>query len=40
MPCGSPRRAGLGAHDPEGALAFGPERVLDGIAVFIEGKQR
>ncbi|MFP2924924.1 TetR/AcrR family transcriptional regulator [Pyxidicoccus sp. 3LG] len=27
-----------GAHDPEGAFAFGLERVLDGLAVFIDGK--
>ncbi|GEL71128.1 TetR/AcrR family transcriptional regulator [Myxococcus virescens] len=27
-----------GAHDPKGAFAFGLERVLDGLAVFIDGK--
>ncbi|KKB80554.1 TetR family transcriptional regulator [Devosia limi DSM 17137] len=27
-----------GAHDPIGAFAFGLERVLDGLAVFIESK--
>jgi hypothetical protein len=25
-----------GAHDPRGAFAFGLERVLDGLAVFID----
>lgn len=32
-----------GAHDPQGAFAFGLERLLDGLALFIEprlGKQR
>jgi hypothetical protein len=27
-----------GAHDPEGAFAFGLARVLDGLALFIEAK--
>ncbi len=27
-----------GAHDPEGAFAFGLERVLDGLTTFIRGK--
>jgi AcrR family transcriptional regulator len=27
-----------GAHDPEGSFAFGLERVLDGLAVMIDGR--
>jgi AcrR family transcriptional regulator len=29
-----------GAHDPEGAFAFGLERVLDGLALFIEPRRK
>ena len=27
-----------GAHDPEGSFAFGLERVLDGLALMIDGR--
>ena len=29
-----------GAHDPQGAFAFGLERILDGLALFIEPKRK